>query len=199
VRVSRLPFSLDPLVAEAKRRARRRRTLVALVVSAAVAAGAVLAVELRGLGSVAPVRAKLTVLAVGENGGRALFQLTCDPAGGDVADPAKACAAIAAQPSLVTNPRPFSDLGSNTWYFRITGRLNGKPVRFSGESSWTPRFALIEKLGLAGPRGQPLRLEPRRHGSVGMNQTRVLVPGVLRSGDFVTCRVPTATKARRSR
>jgi hypothetical protein len=46
----RLPFSLDPLMAEAKRRARQRRMLVALVVSAVVAAGAVLAVELPGLG-----------------------------------------------------------------------------------------------------------------------------------------------------
>src|SRR4051794_7174659 len=82
------------------------------------------------LGSVAPVAAKLTVLAVREGGGRALFHLRCDPAAGNVAHPAKACAAIAAQPSLVTNPKPFYDGGNNVAYFTITGSLNGKPVHF---------------------------------------------------------------------
>jgi hypothetical protein len=188
VHVPRLPFSLDPLLAEAKRRARQRRVRVALIALAVVATGAVLGNELRSLGSVTPVRAKLTVLAVSGNG-RALFHLRCDPAGGDVAQPAKACAAIAAQPSLVTNPKPFFDGGSNTAYFTITGRLNGKPVHFSGESDWTPQMALISKLGLAGPHGQPLRLEPRRHGFVGFGQTHTFAPGVLRPGDLATCGV----------
>jgi hypothetical protein len=143
----------------------------------------------------------LTVLAVAENsgalgpkGGRALFHLRCDPAGGDVAQPAKACAAIAAQPSLVTNPRTSLAWTPNegpvsTWYFTITGRLNGKPVHFSGESPWGTRIALIDKLGLAGPRGQPPHLERLRHGFVGLNQTRTFAPGVLRPGDRVTCRI----------
>jgi hypothetical protein len=118
VRVPRLPFSLDPLMAEARRRARLRRLLVALIALVVVAAAAVLTVELRGRGPVVPVPADLTVLVVSEgfpgqgtlpqgDGGRALFHLKCDPAGGNVADPAKACAAIAAQPSLVTNPEPY--------------------------------------------------------------------------------------------
>lgn len=194
--VPRLPLSLDPLIAEAKRRARQRRVLVALVAVAMAAAGAVLGIELRGLGSVTPVPANLTVLAVAENGGalgpkggRALFHLRCDPASGNVAHPAQACAAIAAQPSLVTHPKPFVSGFGYAWYFMITGRLNGKPVHFSGESTWTPQMALIDKLGLAGPRGQPLRLEPLRHGSVAMNRTRTFAPGVLRPGDVVACRV----------
>src|SRR5437870_9228605 len=105
-------------MAEAKRRPRLRRALVALIAVALIAAGAVVGVEVQGLGSVAPVPANLTVLAVGNEGivgqigQRALFHLRCDPAGGNVADPAKACAAIAAQPSLVTNPKPFYNLGS---------------------------------------------------------------------------------------
>jgi hypothetical protein len=105
-------------MAEAKRRARLRRLLVALIAVVVVAAGAVLTVELQGRGSVVPVPANLTVLVVSEgfpghgtlpqgDGGRALFRLRCDPASGNVADPAKACAAIAAQPSLVTNPKPY--------------------------------------------------------------------------------------------
>ena len=102
---------------------------------------------------------------------------------------ARACAAIAAQPSLVTNPKPFYDEGNNTAYFTITGSLNGKPVHFSGESDWTPQMALIDKLGLAAPNGQPLRLEPSRHGTVGGNKKQTFAPGVLRPGDLVTCRV----------
>ena len=189
VRLPRLPFPVDPLVAEAKRRARRRRLLVALVAVAVLMAGTVLAFELRGLGSVTPVPANLTILAVQENGGRALFHLRCDPAGGNVAQPAAACAAIAAQPSLVTNPKPFYDEGNNAAYFTIVGRLNGKRVHYRGESDWTPQMALIDKLGLAGPDGQPLRPEPLRHGSVGLNETHTFAPGVLRPGDLVTCRV----------
>jgi hypothetical protein len=166
-----------------------QRRIIVLVGLAAVAGAAVLTVELRGLGSVTPVPAKLTVLAVREGGGRALFHLRCDPAAGNVAQPAKACAAIAAQPSLVTNPKPFYDEGNNAAYFTITGSLNGKPVHFSGESDWTPQMALIDKLGLAAPNGQPLRLEPSRHGTVDVNKTQTFAPGVLRPGDLVTCRV----------
>src|SRR5690349_11679472 len=163
---SRLPLKLDPLIAEAKRRARQRRMLVVLVAVVVVATGAVLGFELRGLGSATQVPANLTVLAVADTGGRAVFHRRCDPAGGNVAQPAKVCAAIAAQPSLVTNPKPFFDGGNNGWYFKIDGRLNGRAVHFSGESDWTTQSALIDKLGLADPHGQPLRLEAPRHGFV---------------------------------
>jgi hypothetical protein len=164
--------------------------LAALAAVVVVAGGTALGFELRGLGApVAQVPAKLTVLAVGDNGGRALFHIRCDPAGGNVADPAKACAAIAAQPGLVTHPKPYYDLGNNGWYFTISGRLNGQPVHFRGESDWTPQMALISKLGLARSNGQPLHVESPRHGSVGLNQTHTFAPGVLRAGDFITCRV----------
>jgi len=189
--VPRLPFSLDPLMAEARRRARQRRVLVALVASAVVAAGAALGFELQGPGSVASVPANLTVLAISEDfgGGRALFHLRCAPAGGNVAHPAQACAAIAAQPSVVTHPKPFYDWGSNQWYFTITGRLNGKPVHFRGTMSWTTQTELVDKLGLAGPHGRPLHLERLRHGSVAIGQTRTFAPGALRPGDVVACQV----------
>lgn len=190
VRVPRLPFSVDPLIAEAKRRARQRRVLVALIAVVVFAAGAALTVELRGLGSVAPMPANLRVLVVGDvgtfgqNGERALFHLKCDPASGNVADPAKACAAIASQPSLI--PKSYTDRGGEMWYFRITGSLNGKPVHFIGGGTGVP---LIDKLGLAGRHGNLLHLEPRRHAFVGMNQTRRFAPGVLRPADLVICRV----------
>ena len=196
-RVPRLPFSLDPLIAGAKRRARLRRLLVALIVVVATAAAAVLTVELRGRGSVAPIPANLTVLVVSEgfpghstlpqgNGGRALFHLKCDPAGGNVADPTKACAAIAAQPSLVTNPKPYlpGRPGSHGFglglpaggplmqvchahpaklcpangpdYFKITGTVNGKPVHFGGGGVFATDVPLVAKLGLATRYGKPV-------------------------------------------
>lgn len=197
VRVPRLPISLDPLMAEAKRRARLRRLLVALIVAVAAAAAAALTVELRGRGSVAPIPANLTMLVVSEgfpghrilpqgNGGRALFHLRCDPASGNVADPAKACAAIAEQPSLVTNPKPylpsspaisFGGLGmpvggplmqvchshpaklcpaNGPDYFKITGGVNGKAVHFGGGGIFATDVPLVAKLGLATRYGKPV-------------------------------------------
>lgn len=219
MRVPHLPFSLDPLIAEAKRRARLRWLLVASIAVVVVAAAAVLTVELRGQGAVAPVPANLTILVVSDgfsghgsrltpwgNGGRALFNLKCDPASGNVADPARACAAIAAQPSLVTNPKPYSTSGpmagppmqachsglcpaNGPDYFTITGSVNGKPVHFSGGGVFATDVALVAKLGLAHRFGKPFgRLEPRRQGFVAINATRTFAPGVLRPGDLVTCR-----------
>lgn len=226
VHVPRVPFSLDPLVAEARRRARLRRLLVALIAVVVAAVAAVLSIELRGTGPVAPIPANLTVLVVGESfphsginfpwdGGRVLFHLKCDPASGNVADPAKACAAIAAQPSLVTNPKPyaprtpFTGLGGSSGgppmqvchlhpvklcpangpdYFKITGTVNGKPVHFGGGGIFATNVPLVEKLGLARRYGQPVvRLEPRRHRFVAMSHTHKFAPGVLLPGDLVTC------------
>ena len=170
--------------------------LVALIAVAVIAAGTVLGVELQGLGSVAQVPANLTVLAVGNEGmtgqvgQRALFHLRCDPAGGNVAQPARACAAIAAQPSLVTHPKPVYNFGGDSWYVTITGSLNGKPVHVGVGGDWMTQMALIRKLGLAGTHGQPLHPERLRHGFVGLNKTQRFAPGVLRPGDLVTCRVP---------
>lgn len=228
LRVPRPHFSLDPLMVEARRRARQRRLLAALIAVVVVAAGAVLTVELRGLGPAAPVPANLTVLVVSEgfpghatlprgNGGRALFHLKCDPDGGNVADPDKACAAIAAQPSLVTNPQPYLPSGpvnnlhaiptggplmqvchshpaklcpaNGPDYFKITGSVNGKPVDFGGGGIFATDVPLVAKLGLASRYGKPVvRLEPRRHAFVSMSHTHTFAPGVLRPGDLVTCR-----------
>lgn len=224
-----LPVSVDPLVAEAKQRARQRRLRIGLIAVAIVAAAAALfGAELRGGGAVAPVPANLTVLVVSQgfpgqhtsllmNGGRALFHLKCDPAGGDVADPAKACAAIAAQPRLVTDPTPYLANGTRTegpvslgripamqscpsnpakWcpangpdYFTITGTVNGKPVHFSGGGLFSTDVPLVAKLGLATRLGAPVvRLEPQRRAFVAMSHTHRFAPGVLRPGDLVTCR-----------
>jgi hypothetical protein len=51
VRVPTLPFALDPLIAEAKRRMRRRRALVAAVLVLGVAAGVLATRPAGGMGS----------------------------------------------------------------------------------------------------------------------------------------------------
>ena len=101
-----------------------------------------------------PVPAKLTVLAVREGGGRALFHLRCDPAAGNVAQPARACAAIVAQPSLVTNPKPFYDGGNNIAYH--DHRQPEREARaLQRRKRLDAKMAQIDKHGLDTPNGQP--------------------------------------------
>jgi hypothetical protein len=75
--VPRLPFALDPLIAEAKRRARQRRLLVVALALALVSAGVGAAFALRpspsgsGSGAVSPsvaVVASQPVLSLGSRG-----------------------------------------------------------------------------------------------------------------------------------
>lgn len=145
-RHARLSFGLDPLLAEAK-----RRPLLAVAVALVLAAGAIaFGVELwsRGSGPVGgAVPANLTLVAANQFGARAVFHLTCDPARGNVPHPDEACAAIAAQPSLVTKPKGFSCFAT-AWDFTILGRMNGKPVHTKVVSCWTPQMPLINALGL---------------------------------------------------
>src|SRR6266576_1994153 len=148
--VPHLPFSLDPLMAEAKRRARQRRLLASVVALVLAAGAAGFGVELSSQGShpdVGAVPTSLKVVATNQFGGHAVFHLRCDPASGNVPDPVKACAAISAQPSLVTKPKPFL-CWATAWRFTILGRMNGRPVHTKVLSCWTPQMALIGKLGL---------------------------------------------------
>lgn len=188
--IPHLSFALDPLIAEAKRRAKQRRPIIVLVALAVAVTAAALAVEVGGVSSSpAPLPARLTVLAVNPYRGRGLFHLTCVPPGGNLPQPTQACAAIAAQPSLITAPKPFiCNFGENVWDITITGRLNGTSVNTKTESCWTTQMALIGKLGL-GSHGLPVRLERRRHVSIRPGQTRRFKPGVLRPGDLVTCNI----------
>jgi hypothetical protein len=139
-----------------------------------------------GCGGTARPRTTLTIFAENDSVGRALFHLRCAPAGGDLPDTRRACAALATDPSLVTRPRPFICFGGtfSWWDVRIDGRLRGRTLHRAFSTCWTPQMPTIGRLGLTW---QELRshLEPRR-------RARVL-PGVaqtltgLRPGDLVTC------------
>ena len=131
----------------------------------------------------------LTMLAVNPSVGRAAFHLTCAPPGGDLADPATACRAIAARPELVTRPTPFVCYGGTTswWDITIAGRLHGRRVHAHIATCWTPQMATIRRLGVA--RALRMHLLPRRQETVLPGVPRSFPSGTLRPGDLVTCHI----------
>lgn len=145
--VLRLPFRADPLIAEAKWRRRRRRLLAAGVALILVAGAIAVGVELNSRGSASvgsAFRTSLTFSAVSDFGRHAfVFHLSCHPPGGDLPQPARACAAIAAKPSLITRPKPFSCWGT-WWTFSIIGRLHGRPVHVKVGSCPSRQMALVK-------------------------------------------------------
>ena len=130
-------------------------------------------------------RTTLTILAVDPDVGRAVFRLSCAPAGGDVPEPERACAALARSPQLVTRPVPFVCHGPAWWDLTITGRLDGRPLRRHVSTCWTAQMGLIGRLGIAD--GLQRHLLPRRTGRLLPGTQRTFPPGVLRPGDAVVC------------
>jgi hypothetical protein len=133
---------------------------------------------------------KLTIVALNAFVGRAVFNLSCEPTGGDVPDPTDACAALDRQPELVTRPQPFVCRGgqSSHWLVEIGGWLKGQDTYESFETCWTFQAPLIQEFGLTW---DVLRkhLVPPRHRSVRPGTTRRFAPGVLRAADLVTCNI----------
>lgn len=129
-----------------------------------------------------------SIVALNAEVGRAVFHLQCDGAHGDVPDPSGACAALRAKPALVTAPKPFNCFGGPTshWQVTIAGRVNGKRVRRTFDTCWTPQMETIRRLGLTWP---VLRrhLAPRRHEIVLAGETRRFPRGALRAADLVSC------------
>ena len=132
----------------------------------------------------------LTLLAVNPSVGRAAFHLTCAPPGGDLGNPARACAAVAAHPQLVTNPKPFTCMGGtfSWWDVTITGRLHGRQIRTHTSTCWTPQMATIRRLGIGWP-SLRAHLLPRRREAVLPSMTKSYASGALRPGDLVTCTI----------
>jgi hypothetical protein len=132
---------------------------------------------------------QLRILALNSHVGRAAFHLACEPPRGDVGDPARACAALANQPELVTRPKPFVCLGGpfSWWDITITGRLQGRPIRTHTSTCWTPQMELIGRLGIG--RSLQAHLLPRRRRAVMPGIPRTFSPGLLRPADLVTCNI----------
>ena len=133
---------------------------------------------------------RLTILAVNPSVGRAAFHVVCGPAGGDLDNAARACAALAGHPGLVTNPKPFTCLGGSFswWDITITGRLHSRAIHTHVSTCWTPQMAMIGRLGI-GWQSLQAHLLPRRHEAVMPGLQRTSPAGELRPGDLVTCTI----------
>lgn len=132
---------------------------------------------------------RLTILAVNPDVGRAVFKLSCGPAGGDLPDPAQACRALEESPELVMHPVPFTCAGGtfSWWELTVSGRLGGKAVHSTTATCWTPQMHLIDRLGIA----QSLQehVLPRRREQLFGGQRRRIPSGVLRPADLVVCEI----------
>jgi hypothetical protein len=130
----------------------------------------------------------LTLLAVNPSIGRASFHLACGPAGGDLDNPTRACAALAVQPELVTNPKPFRCFGGtfSWWDITITGRLHGQRIHTHTSTCWTPQMAMIRHFGI-GFQSLRAHLLPRGREAVLPGMQRTFPAGLLRPGDLVAC------------
>ena len=138
-------------------------------------------------GSDAAEATDLVLIAVNPEVGRARYRLSCDPARGDVPNPERACAALAADPTLVTDPKPFTCIGGtfSWWHLTLTGRFRGHRVSSEVATCWTPQMALIRELGLPG--AGPSRLLPRRQRTLRGGERRTYPAAELRPGDLVVC------------
>jgi hypothetical protein len=148
----------------------------------------VLALPLAACGGSKPRATALTILAVNSSVGRSVFHLACGPARGDVPDPARACAALADTPQLITQPTRFVCAGGtfSWWDVTVTGTFESKPIRRFFSTCWTPQMATIGRLHLGWAVLQK-HLLPKRHVSVFAGTTQVFPPGALRAADVVTC------------
>jgi hypothetical protein len=133
----------------------------------------------------------LSLLAVNQDIGRAVFHVRCAPARGDLPDNAAACAALASTPDLVTSPKPFTCAGgtSSWWNITISGRIDGHPLTHTVSTCWTPQMAMIRRLGIGSNRTLLSHLLPRREATVLPGIARSFPPGALRPGDLITCKI----------
>lgn len=154
-------------------------------------AATVLAFPLAGCGGTTRPATDLTVVALNPNIGRAEFHLTCKPASGDLPQPRRTCEALAAHPTLITNPKPFMCAGGpfSWWDIRISGRLGGKHVDRTVSTCWTPQMAMIGQLHVGRWGVLHSHLVTRRHEAVLPGTTVTYTPGTLRATDLVTCNI----------
>jgi len=112
-------------------------------------AGAVLLVAAAvGCAGHSAKKTSLKLVADDGLGSKAVFHLRCDPPGGDIADPASACARLAEHPDALLHPAPFNCF-AGTWDITISGSFQGRPVDVKTATCWTSQMELIDRLGIA--------------------------------------------------
>ncbi len=99
--------------------------------------------------------------------GRATFTLRCNPPGGDITAPARACSALEHHADVLFRPRAFLCRGGpwSWWNRTLTGRFNGRPVHTKVSTCWTAQMELIGRLGIADQLQRHVipHSKPRRH------------------------------------
>lgn len=180
--LDRAEFVIQPPAAAYVLRMTRDPGVAALVLS--------LAVLLVGCGRSEQSKTDLTMIALNTSVGRAEFHVRCRPAGGDLPRTEHVCATLASDPRLVTRPQPFTCAGGSFswWDVTVSGRLNGRPIRRSFSTCWTPQMTLIGKLGLSW-NILKAHLVRRRVKRVAPGQQVTVPPGVLRPTDLVVCTI----------
>jgi hypothetical protein len=122
-----------------------KRTLTLVVLIGA----ALLVAAVAGCGGTSTKKTSLELVADnGSFGSKAVFHLSCDPPGGDISRPARACAALKKNSQALLHPTPFQCL-MESWNISISGRFEGRPVNVKTETCWTPQMELIDRLGIA--------------------------------------------------
>ena len=114
----------------------------------ALAAAALLVAGVTGCGGRSSGPTSLKLVADSGMGPEAVFHLRCDPPGGDIARPARACAALEEHPDALLHPKPFICL-AESWEMAISGHFEGRPVNVKTETCWTSQMELIDLLGIA--------------------------------------------------
>ena len=156
---------------------------------AAVASAVVLLFAVAGCGaSTGSGGTDLTMVALNQNVGRAVFHLQCDPSGGDFPDSAAACAALDSNPELLTDPEPFTCAGgtSSWWDVTVTGHIDEESLHRGFSTCWTPQMETLERLGLTWESLES-HLVPRGEEALLPGETRHFPSGVLSATDLVTC------------
>jgi hypothetical protein len=101
-----------------------------------------------GCGGRSPRPTSLKLVADNGMGRRAVFRLRCDPSGGDIAHPARACTALKGHLDVLFHPKPFL-CHFESWKLSIKGRFDGRPISVRTDTCWTPQMELIDLLGIA--------------------------------------------------
>src|SRR5689334_22360826 len=150
----------------------------------------VLAALLAGCGSSGRSKTALTMVALNTTVGRAEFHLRCGPRGGDLTQPERACAALASDPRLLSQSRPFVCAGGpfSWWDVTVTGRLAGRPVHRRFSTCWTPQMTLIGRLGLSW-KVLHAHLVTRRVKRLHAGEHVTIPSRILRPTDLVTCTI----------
>jgi hypothetical protein len=105
---------------------------------------------------------ELRVVFSGLMHGPITYRLRCDPSGGTVPDPARVCAAIAADPALLYSfPGPDHSCPAGGPAVTLTGTWNGKPLHSSfsvctgGQEQQAGRWAALLQRPQAGEHRRP--------------------------------------------